>query len=126
MKRILFFIGVLVFTGNAFCQSPLDVRVSQIEKVQGEVGICIYNSESSYMNSDQAVACEWVKVNSNQLLHRFDSMPNGTYAIVVFQDLNGNKIWIPIGCVFQKNPMVFLIILLQHLGLLRLMEPVSM
>jgi len=76
---------------NAVAQHTLEVQVTQIEKVHGQIGLCIYNSKETYMYSDEAILCQWANVKDSWVSFKLESLPSGDYAIVIFQDLNGNK-----------------------------------
>ncbi|MEP1096469.1 MAG: DUF2141 domain-containing protein [Cyclobacteriaceae bacterium] len=91
IKNKVLFIPMLLLSLNTMAQNTLEVQVTEIKKVHGQIGLCIYNSEEAYMHSDEAVLCQWADVKDSRVPFKLESLPSGDYAIVIFQDLNGNK-----------------------------------
>ncbi|MEP5614336.1 MAG: DUF2141 domain-containing protein [Cyclobacteriaceae bacterium] len=91
IKSIILFVLALWLSQNVIAQGKLTVKVTEIEKVHGRVGLCIYNSKDTYMYSDKAIVCQWADVMDSTVPFTLDSLAHGAYAIVIFQDLNGNK-----------------------------------
>ncbi|MEQ9402446.1 MAG: DUF2141 domain-containing protein [Cyclobacteriaceae bacterium] len=92
MKRL--FILILATAGlipGVMTQHDLQIVISQIEKPEGEVGIWLYRNEESYMVRTKSQDHLWVPVKQKTVTATFPNLPQGEYAIVIIQDLNGNK-----------------------------------
>ena len=88
MKLITSFFAI-VCALQLCAQHSLKVEVPDIKKMKGSVQICLFDSDENYMKN--AVVCEWLEVGSDRIEHTFNSLTSGNYAVVVIQDLNGNK-----------------------------------
>lgn len=75
------------FAGN---DGEMKVRVNNIYPVSGELYVALYKGQSSYMNPDSAFARSINAVDADSMTVSFPGIPEGTYAIAIFQDLNGN------------------------------------
>jgi uncharacterized protein (DUF2141 family) len=68
--------------------NQLQVVVRNIEVGEGNIVIEIYNNEDNFLN--KPIATRTVKATNESLNFNFD-LPNGAYAVSVFQDRNQNK-----------------------------------
>jgi uncharacterized protein (DUF2141 family) len=85
---ISLFISTL-FSINANAHT-LVLTVDKIVKVKGVIMVALYNSETGY-NSDQGTfSGEKVAVTGKNIKVKFDNVPDGNYAIKLFQDENEN------------------------------------
>jgi len=84
-------IGLLCFTWTAHAQYEVKVNVTQVSKIKGELEICLYKEGDRFMYTNDATACQWIKVSRAGNNHIFSGLSSGKYAVVVIQDLNGNK-----------------------------------
>lgn len=89
MKEIIWVFAFLSISALS-AQNTLTITVSGIDSEKGKLQICLYDTETSYMKTGQAVACQWVEVGSTKEDHAFDSLPSGKYAVIVIHDLNDN------------------------------------
>lgn len=71
-------------------QGNIEVQVTGIEEARGFMNIAIFNEETKFLSSP--VKYFYVEVKSEKELRVvFENMPKGSYAISLYQDLNGNK-----------------------------------
>ena len=68
----------------------LKVNVSNIDPIEGDIYVAVYNSEESYMDLDLTVFQQIVPVEADIEEIIFEDIPEGEYAVTVFQDLNDN------------------------------------
>jgi uncharacterized protein (DUF2141 family) len=85
----------------------LQLTISNINPVEGELYIAIYNSEDTYMVEEQTAFRMIVAVESEPQLIIFTDIPAGEYAISVFQDLNSNAELDTKGLGFPAEPFGF-------------------
>jgi uncharacterized protein (DUF2141 family) len=80
----------LYFLGAVFLSpSNLKVVVKNIQVGKGSIVIEIYDNENNFFK--KPVAAKRVKADNESLDFIFD-IPEGVYAVAVYQDLNDNKI----------------------------------
>jgi len=85
-------IALLIFAVHAQA-AEVTVRVSGLVPQKGEVGCALFvNSAATAFPMDNSVARQlWLPVDTASVTCRFNEVPDGTYAISVAHDLNGNK-----------------------------------
>jgi len=93
MKNLLLAIIVMVFTTPIFAQSGVvKVTITGIENTDGNVEIGIYNSEETFPVFGKEMQGAKVKpTKTGSLDYTFGNLPDGTYAIAVWHDENGNQ-----------------------------------
>ncbi|MEP0986031.1 DUF2141 domain-containing protein [Ekhidna sp.] len=89
--RVLIFFLALVIHISAKAQLSLEVEVSKIDDAGGQLEICLYKEGMGFMNSSKALECTWLEAIGNTHSYTFQSLKPGKYAVIVIQDLNGNK-----------------------------------
>jgi len=85
----------------------LQLTISNIDPVEGDLYIAIYNSEDTYMVEEETAFRMIVAVESEPQLIIFNDIPAGEYAISVFQDLNRNAELDTKGLGFPAEPFGF-------------------
>jgi uncharacterized protein (DUF2141 family) len=92
---------------NLLGQGDLVVEVSGIKALQGTLYISLYDRESVYMKIDSAFRKVMVPVNSERLTAVLTGVPEGDYAIAIYQDQNGNGIMDVTEMQIPKEPFGF-------------------
>ena len=89
MKTAILFYILFIIVG---IQVPgeLKVVVNNIAPVEGDIYVAIYDHPEKYMSVDMAVFKQMVPIKEETETIIFSNVPEGEYAIAVFQDLNGN------------------------------------
>lgn len=89
MKTAILFYILFIIVG---IQVPgeLKVVVNNIAPVEGDIYVAIYDHPEKYMSVEMAVFKQMVPVKEETETIIFSNVPEGEYAIAVFQDLNGN------------------------------------
>lgn len=82
----LLFVGFTSIPGSG----ELKVKVSNIDPIEGDIYVAVYNSEESYMDIDLTAFQQIVPVEADIEEIIFEDVPDGEYAVTVFQDLNNN------------------------------------
>jgi uncharacterized protein (DUF2141 family) len=88
LLKFIFILGIISLSLPLRAQHSLSVKVANIEEIKHAIEVCLYSTAEKYMSD--AVSCEFLPVKSKNLSYTFDNLSNGTYAIVIFHDLNGN------------------------------------
>ncbi|GAB5407751.1 MAG: DUF2141 domain-containing protein [Balneolaceae bacterium] len=69
----------------------LKIEIPEIKNQKGLIYIVVYNSEEGFPNdAEKAVYKKRIEEYSNSIIHTFEDIPYGKYAIVIMQDKNGN------------------------------------
>jgi len=95
--KIIFPILLLGFSFSN--NSEIIVTVKNIQKDKGQLVIAVFQNEKTFLTDP--VASKIVKA-SDQSMDLLFELPNGYYAISVFQDLNKNKV---LDKGFAGNPL---------------------
>jgi uncharacterized protein (DUF2141 family) len=81
---------IFIFPIIGFSQNNLSIDVEGVSSSEGRISVAVYNKSSGFLKfesvyrSDSAVA---KKKKTNLVI---GNLPNGTYALAVFHDMNGN------------------------------------
>lgn len=70
--------------------ATLTVNVGNVTKAQGNVRIAVYDRET-WLDTERWVAAERVRAETGPDVAATFDLPNGTYAIAVLHDVNGNE-----------------------------------
>jgi len=97
MKTIILNLVFLMsaFNLNAQVKEPVQklvklvVHINNIGKKSGTMNIALYSNEADF-NNKKYFKAKYIKVDNDTISVSFE-LPKGTYAILCFQDLNGNK-----------------------------------
>lgn len=82
---------LLLWSCNTLAQHSLQVKVTNIKKIHGQVQICLFKDGIGFLSKGKPIECEWIDVNSSSLDFTFDSIVAGEYAVIVIHDLNDNQ-----------------------------------
>lgn len=83
---------LLSFTGGENNQGELFIKVEGIKKVQGRIGILLFNKEGGFPeNAENAILNTKVEVTSKNMRINLGSLPFGKYAIAIVHDVNSNE-----------------------------------
>ncbi len=108
MKKVLITIMLLVTGGwSLVAQSDLTITVDNISPVEGKLFVAVYNSPETYMSIEKAAFREIVPVEKEVHSVIIKDVPEGEYAIAIFQDLNGNEKLDTRGMGIPKEPFGF-------------------
>lgn len=90
MKSLFILYGILSSLFST--ENPqLIVKISNIEKIQGEIKIGIFNSEASFLKEGAALKNYSVKVEKNTATITITNLPKGEYAVSMYHDENSDN-----------------------------------
>ncbi|WP_273568966.1 DUF2141 domain-containing protein [Maribacter halichondriae] len=75
----------------AMSQNKLTVSVVGVPASIGNVSAGVYNSEVGFLKIDHVIAGKFVQAVRGTTRIELDNLPNGTYAVAIFYDENGNE-----------------------------------
>ena len=91
MKIKMITLIVLVTVNSAlFAQHNFSVEVSGVEPGKGFVFFGLYDKEKGFLDNESQIATAKVKASENKVVYTFKNLPDGDYAIAVYQDRNNN------------------------------------
>jgi uncharacterized protein (DUF2141 family) len=85
----------------------LVVEITGIKAIQGEMQLGLYDSESSWLNTDSAFYLISIPVQKDSVIFVLKGLTQGQYAIAVYQDLNTNGILDETEMKIPKEPFGF-------------------
>lgn len=88
--KLFFFLSAFFFPVILFSQHRISIKFSDINPIQGKIYVGLYNSDGDFMKTDKFFRQCITPVNGENVECTLDDIPEGTYAISVFHDENGN------------------------------------
>jgi len=91
--RILLVILLLFVSGLELGAQTdsLTINITGIKQIDGStLKIAVYNSKDTYFDQDQMFRSVEVPADSVIVMHTFTDLPEGTYAITIYHDEDGN------------------------------------
>ncbi len=93
MKKTLTIIAIslasMVCTAQLNAQNKLTVKIDGIETIKGSILISLFNSADTFMK--KSITGKKTEVTGKTVIISFKDIPNGEYAITLFQDENDNR-----------------------------------
>jgi uncharacterized protein (DUF2141 family) len=88
-------------------ESELKITITNIYPVKGELYIAVYDNADDYMDIEKIAFHKIHPVNGETELVIISGVPDGEYAVSVFQDLNGNGELDTSSIGFPREPFGF-------------------
>lgn len=87
MLRIIYLsiIPILMFANN------INLEIKNIKSIKGNIFIGLYKKAENFTSTEHYFQSSIKEVQSNNIKHTFNNIPNGKYSISIFQDTNNNK-----------------------------------
>ena len=83
-----------IFLATSVCTNTmakdLNVTFKQIETLEGNLMVALYNSEANYQGQGKPVQVAAIPALSEKVTYTFENLDGGTYAIKLFHDANSN------------------------------------
>jgi uncharacterized protein (DUF2141 family) len=80
---------ILVFLGTSFTSSAtLKIVVTDIQVGKGNIVVEVYDNDKDFIK--KPVKAQTLKAISGRMAFSFE-IPDGTYAVMIYQDINENK-----------------------------------
>lgn len=85
-----FLLFLLLFPSDS--SSDIHVNVKGVEELKGSMFIAVFDDPASFPEFGKQYREMVLPVRSKELSHAFKDLPNHTYAVAVFHDINDNGI----------------------------------
>ena len=90
MKSLFILYGILSSLFST--ENPqLIIKISNIEKIKGEIKIGVFNSDASFLKDGAALKNYSVKVEKNTAILTIKNLPKGEYAVSMYHDENSDN-----------------------------------
>ena len=104
MNKIFYTLVILLITNTIFAQGKIELTVNNVIIDGGDIRIAIYNNDDSFLKTPFKVAI--IKPNSKVVNIVIPNLPEGVYAISLYQDENTNED-LDMGMFGPKEPYGF-------------------
>ncbi len=84
-------VALLVTAGSASSAAEVVVRISGLNEPLGQVGCSLFAGAAGFPMDNTSARNVWVPAEARGVTCRFNDVPEGTYAVSIGHDLNGNK-----------------------------------
>ena len=85
-----FLLFLLLFSSSS--SSDININIEGIEELKGSMFIAVFDDPVSFPEFGKQCREMVLPVRSLELSHTFKDLPNHTYAVAVFHDINDNGI----------------------------------
>lgn len=72
-------------------QNTLTVRAEGIESSEGFIAVGVYNTDDTFLKKGKTFAGVFEPTQAGKTIITIKDLPQGTYAVSIFHDKNGNK-----------------------------------
>lgn len=86
----LFLIFFLFVSMEIFAQNNIEVEVLNVPSAEGKISVALYDKDDSFLKFEEVYASASSKAVKGQTNVLLKDIPEGTYAIALFHDKNGN------------------------------------
>ena len=86
------FFFLMFFPLGLLAQHSLSVEVLGVKNSEGKISVAIYDSSDAFLKFDKVFKTNSIKAKSGSTKIFIDNLPEGTYALAIFHDENGNDI----------------------------------
>ena len=92
LLRAMLIASAMFVVGSSANAATLDVTIENVKVGKGQVIVCVWKSAAGFPDCDKHIPLQKKKLQARSatLTVSFDDIPDGTYAVGVAQDLNGN------------------------------------
>lgn len=81
----------LLVAQEAAGAGALQVRITGFESTGGALAIALFDNAADYETQSNAVRRAWLEVSGAEVVWEVESLPAGEYALIAYQDTNGNR-----------------------------------
>ncbi len=71
--------------------SSITIKITGINELKGVIRVGLFNNEFDFPKAGNEYRIEDVDVNSNEVVCTFNNLPEGNYAIALYQDINDDR-----------------------------------
>lgn len=90
MKNLFLFLIVLGVNTYAQ-QDQLTLNIKNITKIKGTIEVGVFNKADGFLEENTAIKNYSIPVNGHTISYTIDDLPEGDYAISMYQDINEDK-----------------------------------
>lgn len=92
MKNYLFVFTLLLICSTFLNaqDSKLKVSVINLDDREGKISMGLFNIPESFPKKNEGKIGRSITIDGNKIVHVFDSLKAGTYALAIFHDENSN------------------------------------
>jgi uncharacterized protein (DUF2141 family) len=87
MRKTFFLLTMMLTIASISAQSRLTIEISGIEETKGKLMVAVFNEVNFIQNPSFA---KMENADNKTIAVVFDGVPDGEYAVTLFQDLNEN------------------------------------
>jgi len=89
MKKLLFIFVIVPF----FCEAQytLTIEAEGIKSSEGYIGVAVYDVDTSFLKKGKTYRGAFESTKMGTTTITISDLPEGTYAVSIFHDKNGNK-----------------------------------
>ena len=80
----------MLTVGASAAQHTLRMKIKGVESTEGKVSAALYTDQNSFLKFDKVFKSVSAKAEKGVTMLRVEDIPDGTYAVAVFHDKNGN------------------------------------
>lgn len=91
LARAVLLAGVAAIAPATVSAAGLVIRVTGMSAPLGEVGCALYASADGFPMDRATARAQWLPADAGGVTCRFPDVPEGTYAVSIVHDRNGNK-----------------------------------
>lgn len=91
MKKLIITILFAVSSMYGSAQNNLTIVIKGLDKVEGNMSIGLFNSDQEFPEEGKAFKGVEQPIKSTKFTYSFSNVPNGNYAIALYQDSNKNR-----------------------------------
>ena len=88
--RILWMFLCLLLALPLSAQNAITVEVLNVPSAEGKISAALYNKEDAFLKFESVYASASCSAKEGKTQVSFQEIPDGTYAIAIFHDENGN------------------------------------
>ncbi|WP_223704946.1 DUF2141 domain-containing protein [Flavobacterium potami] len=89
-SKLIILILLFIANMNLFAQNNLSVEVTGLVPDKGNVILGLYNKKIGFLENGFGIANVKVKATGDRIVYTFKYLPDGEYAVAVYQDENSN------------------------------------
>jgi uncharacterized protein (DUF2141 family) len=83
--------AVALLTCASGHSAELVIRTTGLSEPLGQVGCSLFSSASGFPMDNSVARVQWLPADAKGVIWRYADLPEGTYAVSIGHDLNGNK-----------------------------------
>ncbi len=91
LARAVLLAGLTVIIPDTVSAADLVIRITGISEPLGEVGCALYANATGFPMDRATARGQWRPADAGGVTCRFPDVPEGTYAVSIVHDRNGNK-----------------------------------